>query len=86
MVVEVSRELPVTHDELNKSVDIEQCKLLLFDVLGRHYGQSDCSNLLGDHMGDVYTIITEHLGECVLLMDWQYCCIFINTTHFYGSA
>lgn len=66
MLVEVSRELPITHDELNKSVDLEQCKLMLFDVLGKHYSRPDCSSLLGDHMGDVYTVITEHLGECVL--------------------
>ncbi|XP_076128924.1 DEP domain-containing protein 7-like [Alosa pseudoharengus] len=61
VVVEVSRELPITHDELNKSIDMEQCKLLLFDVLAKHYSQPDYSPLLGDHMGDVYAVITEHL-------------------------
>ncbi|XP_041966630.1 DEP domain-containing protein 7-like [Alosa sapidissima] len=61
VVVEVSRELPITHYELNKSIDMEQCKLLLFDVLAKHYSQPDYSPLLGDHMGEVYAVITEHL-------------------------
>ena len=66
LVVKVSRELPVTY-ELNKSVNTEQCKLLLFDALGKHYGQPDCSPLLGDYMGDVCTVLIELLGEFALV-------------------
>ena len=66
LVVKVSRELPVTY-ELNKSVNTEQCKLLLFDALGKHYGQPDCSPLLGDYMGAICTVLIELLGEFALV-------------------
>ncbi|XP_028814339.1 DEP domain-containing protein 7-like isoform X2 [Denticeps clupeoides] len=67
LVVEVSRELPSFSQEADerfvhtRDADFKMFKLLLFDVLVRHYGLSCCTPLLPDHMSDIYTGIIEFL-------------------------
>ena len=40
-----------------------QCKLLLFDTLLRYYSHPDRQPLLSPHMADIYTGVTDLLGE-----------------------
>ncbi|KAL2077718.1 hypothetical protein ACEWY4_027222 [Coilia grayii] len=69
VVVEVSRELPITQEKgLSNSLDIKRSKLLLFDALSKHYSHTDRPPLLGDCMGDVYTVIAEHVESGHLLL------------------
>ncbi|KAL4641986.1 DEP domain-containing protein 7 [Arapaima gigas] len=55
LVVEVSRGLPKCSD------DSQQCKWLLFDVLAKHYNQSQQPPLLTNRLFDIHTGITELL-------------------------
>ncbi|XP_063046798.1 DEP domain-containing protein 7-like [Engraulis encrasicolus] len=64
-VVELSRELPVSKGD---GLDVKQSKRRLFEALAKHYSHSDCSPLLGDSMGDVYTVIAEHIDDGNLLL------------------
>ncbi|XP_051739869.1 DEP domain-containing protein 7 isoform X2 [Ctenopharyngodon idella] len=65
LVVEVSRELPtLSYEEEDGQVrpsGHDECKLLLFHVLDKHYGHMDRKPLLCDSMTDVYTEIMELL-------------------------
>lgn len=67
LVVEVSRELPtLSYEEEDGQVrpsGHDECKLLLFHVLDKHYGHMDRKPLLCDSMTDVYTEIMELLGK-----------------------
>lgn len=70
-VVEVSRDLPRCPDVVGvgqgqpccSGSGTQQCKLLLYETLVKYYGQSDRSPLLANHMSDIYTGVTELLGE-----------------------
>lgn len=42
---------------------LDQWKLLLYRTVSRHYGHTDRSPLMPQNMSDVYTAITELLGE-----------------------
>lgn len=42
---------------------LAQCKLLLYGTLVKHYSHTDRPPLLPEHMADVYTTITDLLGE-----------------------
>lgn len=42
---------------------IQQCRALLFDILSKHYGQASYQPLLPSGLTDVYTHVTELLGE-----------------------
>ncbi|XP_018618809.1 DEP domain-containing protein 7 [Scleropages formosus] len=55
LVVEVSRGLPKC------SEDSQQCKRLLFDILAKHYSQSQQPPLLTNRLFDIHTGITELL-------------------------
>ncbi|XP_067235258.1 DEP domain-containing protein 7 [Chanodichthys erythropterus] len=65
LVVEVSRELPTLsceeEDGQVRPSGHDECKLLLFHVLDKHYGHMDRKPLLCDSMADVYTEIMELL-------------------------
>ncbi|XP_048014898.1 DEP domain-containing protein 7 isoform X2 [Megalobrama amblycephala] len=65
LVVEVSRELPTLsceeEDGQVRPSGHDDCKLLLFHVLDKHYGHMDRKPLLCDSMADVYTEIMELL-------------------------
>ncbi|XP_057185574.1 DEP domain-containing protein 7 isoform X1 [Triplophysa rosa] len=70
LVVEVSRELPsyCCEDEdgdegQGRPSGIDECKLLLFHVLDKHYGHMDFKSLLCDSMVDVYIAIMELLAN-----------------------
>ncbi len=63
LVVEVSRELPKFSCEEEDGQGMEECKLLLFHVLDKHYGHMERKPLLCDSMADVYTEIMELLSE-----------------------
>ena len=41
----------------------EQCKLMLYETLLKHYSHPDQPSLLSSHMSDVYTGVTDLLGE-----------------------
>lgn len=70
-VVEVSRDLPRCPDVVGvgqgqpccSGSGTQQCKLLLYETLVKYYGQPDRSPLLANHMSDIYTGVTELLGE-----------------------
>ncbi|XP_052453787.1 DEP domain-containing protein 7 [Carassius gibelio] len=57
LVVEVSRELPTFSCEEEDGQGMDECKLLLFHVLDKHYGHMEHKPLLCDSMADVYTEI-----------------------------
>uniref|UniRef100_A0A8C2GNI9 DEP domain-containing protein 7 n=1 Tax=Cyprinus carpio TaxID=7962 RepID=A0A8C2GNI9_CYPCA len=61
LVVEVSRELPKLSCEEEDGQGMDECKLLLFHVLDKHYGHMERKPLLCDSMADVYTEIMELL-------------------------
>ncbi|XP_016322257.1 DEP domain-containing protein 7-like [Sinocyclocheilus anshuiensis] len=61
LVVEVSRELPKFSCEEEDGQGMDECKLLLFHVLDKHYGHMERKPLLCDSMADVYTEIMELL-------------------------
>uniref|UniRef100_A0A672R9N1 DEP domain containing 7 n=2 Tax=Sinocyclocheilus grahami TaxID=75366 RepID=A0A672R9N1_SINGR len=61
LVVEVSRELPTFSCEEEGGQSMDDCKLLLFHVLDKHYGHMERKPLLCDSMADVYTEIMELL-------------------------
>ncbi|XP_043083280.1 DEP domain-containing protein 7 isoform X2 [Puntigrus tetrazona] len=61
LVVEVSRELPKFSREEEDGQRMDECKLLLFRVLDKHYGHIERKPLLCDSMEDVYTEIMELL-------------------------
>ncbi|XP_042608589.1 DEP domain-containing protein 7 isoform X2 [Cyprinus carpio] len=61
LVVEVSRELPKLSCEEEDGQGLDECKLLLFHVLDKHYGHMERKPLLCDSMADVYTEIMELL-------------------------
>lgn len=42
---------------------LAQCKLLLYGTLVKHYSNTNRPPLLPQHMTDVYTAITDLLGE-----------------------
>lgn len=42
---------------------LAQCKLLLYGSLVKHYSHTDRPPLLPQHMTDIYTAITDLLGE-----------------------
>lgn len=57
LVVEVSRGLASCAN------DLVQCKRLLYEVLAQHYGQTQQSPLLSNHVFDIHSGISELLGE-----------------------
>ncbi|XP_073687663.1 DEP domain-containing protein 7 [Garra rufa] len=61
LVVEVSRELPTFSCEEEDGQKMDECKLLLFHVLDKHYGHMERKPLLCESMADVYTKIMELL-------------------------
>nr|XP_055048449.1 DEP domain-containing protein 7 [Misgurnus anguillicaudatus] len=64
LVVEVSRELPgfsFEDEDGEEGSPSDECKLLLFHVLDKHYGHMDFKPLLCDSMLDVYVEIVELL-------------------------
>ncbi|XP_067292053.1 DEP domain-containing protein 7 [Pseudorasbora parva] len=67
LVVEVSREMPTfSCEEEDGQVTPsghDECKLLLFHVLDKHYGQMDRKPLLCDSMADVYSEIMDLLAN-----------------------
>ncbi|CAK6973252.1 DEP domain-containing protein 7-like [Scomber scombrus] len=83
-VVEVSRELPHCFPQDQESCEPvpadgssaqhggnncdEQCKLLLYGTLVRHYSHTDRPPLLPQHMTDIYTAITDLLVNAKLGM------------------
>lgn len=66
-MVEVSREMPSfsceEEDGQVRPSGHDECKLLLFHVLEKHYGHMERKPLLCDSMADVYIEIMELLGE-----------------------
>lgn len=56
-VVQVSRGLAACAD------DLPQCKKLLYGVLAQHYGHAARTPLLGNHIFDIHSGISELLGE-----------------------
>lgn len=42
---------------------LTQCKLLVYRTLVKHYSHKDKPPLLPQHMADIYTAITDLLGE-----------------------
>lgn len=65
-MVEVSRELPglsFEEEDGEEGRPSDECKLLLFHVLDKHYGHMDFKPLLCDSILDVYVEIVELLGE-----------------------
>lgn len=67
LVVEVSREMPTfsceEEDGQVRRSGHDECKLLLFHVLEKHYGHMERKPLLCDSMADVYIEIMELIGE-----------------------
>ncbi|XP_030644247.1 DEP domain-containing protein 7-like [Chanos chanos] len=66
LVVEISRELPDSSFQLGDEdcgqsmyMVSEQCKLLLFDILTKHYGHANIQPLLTNSMFDIYAGIIE---------------------------
>lgn len=57
LVVEVSRGLAACAD------DLVQCKRLLYQVLVRHYGQTQRPPLLNNYIFDIHSGISELLGK-----------------------
>lgn len=50
------------HPHLSPS-GLAQCKLLLYGTLVQHYSHTDRPPLLPQHMADIYTAITDLLGN-----------------------
>ncbi|XP_056095206.1 DEP domain-containing protein 7 [Rhinichthys klamathensis goyatoka] len=70
LVVEVSREMPTfsceEEDGQVRPSGHDECKLLLFHVLEKHYGHMERKPLLCDSMADVYIEIMELLANGTL--------------------
>lgn len=57
LVVEVSRGL------LGCAHDLPQCKRLIYEVLAQHYGHTQQTPLLSNHVFDIHSGISELLGR-----------------------